>query len=219
MNIQYYGDYCFKITTKPAGRATEEVVIWTDLPEKKTGIRSPFGHADIVLLSYLDPSDESLSGLKDEPVMLYSPGEYAAKGVSILGYPTFRDVDGGVSRGQNTVYVFDSEEIRVAYLGAIGHDLDSTTIGKIGDVDILFVPVGGGDTISVKKVDELIRAIEPKIVIPMHYRMAGTSIEVEGPENFCREAGCTITEELPKINFKKKDLDGKHMEIMFLQKC
>jgi hypothetical protein len=219
MNIQYYGDYCFKITTKPAGRATEDVVIWTDLPEKKTNIRTPFGHADIVLLSHLDPTDDALGGLKDEPVIVHTPGEYAAKGVSILGYPTFRDAEAGVARGQNTVFVFDTEDIRIAYLGAIGHELDSATIGKIGDVDILFVPVGGGDAITIKKVDELIRAIEPKMAIPMHYRMAGVSIEADGPEEFCRETGCKVGEELPKINFKKKDLEGKNMEVVFLQKC
>jgi L-ascorbate metabolism protein UlaG (beta-lactamase superfamily) len=219
MNIQYYGDYCFKITTKPAGRATEDVVIWTDLPEKKTGIRSPFGHADIVLLSHLDPTDESLGGLKDDPVIVHTPGEYAAKGVGILGFPSFRDAEGGLNRGQNTVYVFDSEEVRLAFLGAVGHELDSSTIGKIGDVDILFVPVGGGECVPTKKVDEMIRAIEPKIVIPMHYRAGGVTIEAEGPEAFCRETGCKIGEELPKLNFKKKDLDGKSMEIVFLQKC
>lgn len=218
MNIQYYGDFCFKITTKPAGRATDDVVIWTDLPGKKTGIRSPFGHADIVLLSHHDPSDDSLSGLKDEPVIVHSPGEYAAKGVSILGFPSFRDAEGGVARGQNVVYVFDSEEIRIAYLGALGHELDGTTVGKIGDIDILFVPVGGGETLPARKVDELIRAVGPKVVIPMHYGMEGITVEADGAEVFCRETGCKIGEELPRLNFKKKDLDGKSMEVVFLQK-
>ncbi len=219
MNIQYYGDYCFKITTKPAGRATEDVVIWTDLPERKTGIRSPFGHADIVLLSHLDLSDESLGGLKDDPVIIHTPGEYAAKGVGILGFPSFRDSEGGASRGQNTIYVFDSEEVRLAFLGAVGHELDSNTVGKVGDIDVLFIPVGGGESVPTKKVDEMIRAIEPKIVIPMHYRTAGVTVDADGPEAFCRETGCKIGEELPKLNFKKKDLDGKSMEIVFLQKC
>ncbi len=218
MNIQYYGDYCFKITTKPAGRGAEDVVIWTDLPDRRTGIRSPFGHADIVLLSHIDPTDGALGGLKDDPVIIHTPGEYAAKGVSVLGFPTYRDAEGGSNRGQNTTYVFDSEEIRMAFLGAIGHELDSTTIGKIGDVDVLFVPVGGGDAIPSKKVDELIRAIEPKIVIPMHYGMDGVSVEADGPEIFCRETGCKVGEELSKLNFKKKDLDGKSMEVVFLQK-
>ncbi|NTW13642.1 MAG: MBL fold metallo-hydrolase [Candidatus Moranbacteria bacterium] len=218
MNIQYYGDFCFKLTTKPAGRATEEVVVWTDLPEKSTGIRSPFGHADVVLLSYLNPTDDVLSGLKDEPEILYTPGEYSVKGVTILGYPSFRDGVGGVEKGQNTVFVFDSEEMRFVYLGGIGHPPDDGLIEKIGDVDVLFIPIGGEGIISQKKADEIIRDIEPKIVIPMHYQMEGTTIQAETPESFCRETGRNFNDELGKLNFKKKDLDGKSMEVTFLKR-
>ena len=218
MNIQYYGDYCFKLTTKPGGRATEDIVVWTDLPDKQTGIRSPFGHADIVLLSHYGPSDEALAGLKDEPVIIYTPGEYAAKGVSVLGFPTRRDADGGITRGQNTIYVFDSEDVRIAYLGSLGHELDSATVGKIGEVDILFVPIGGVDTITIKIADELIRAIGPKIVIPMHYRTEGVSIDAATIDDFCKETGRTVGEEVARLNFKNKDLYGKSMEVVCLQK-
>lgn len=218
MNIQYYGDYCFKITTKPAGRATDDIVVWTDLPEKKTGIRSPFGHADIVLLAHVSPDDEALSGLKDDPTLIYTPGEYAVKGVSIFGYPASRDDGQGARSGKNTLFVFDSEDIRMAYLGALGHMLDEKTVEKIGDIDILFVPVGGGDTIAPKEIDALIREIEPKIVIPMHYALPETTIAAGGPEAFCKEAGCAHDATVPKLNFKKKDIEGKNMEIVFLEK-
>jgi len=218
MNIQYYGDFCFKITTKPGGRATEDVVIWTDPPEKSTGIRSPFGHADIVLLSRLDPSDEAVSGLKDDPVLLHTPGEYSVKGVRILGFPSFRDAESGAVRGRNVVYAFDSEDIRVVFLGAIGHGPDKDMLEKIGDVDILIVPVGGMDTVPARDVDELIRSIEPNIVIPMHYDMPDTTIGTGSSEEFCRETGCKIGEEVSKLSLKKKDLEGKSMEVIFLQK-
>lgn len=218
MNIQYYGDYCFKITTKPAGRATDDIVIWTDLPEKKTGIRSPFGHADLVLLSHVSPDDEALSGLKDDPTMIYTPGEYAVKGVSIFGYPSSRDEEWGAKSGKNTIFVFDSEDVRMAYLGALGHVLDEKTVEKIGDVDILFVPVGGEDTLASKEIDALIREIEPKMVIPMHYSLSGATIATSGSEAFCKEMGCSRDGEVPKLNFKKKDLEGKNMEIVFLEK-
>lgn len=218
MNIQYYGDFCFKITTKPGGRATEDIVIWTDLPEKETGLRSPFGQADLVFLSHLGPDDEALSGLKGDPTVFFTPGEYSAQGVAVSALPSFRDAVSGAERGQNTVFVFDSEELRVAFLGALGHPLDEKTIEKIGDPDVLFVPVGGDDTLSPKLVDETIRAIEPKIVIPMHYALPGTTIGAGTAESFCKEIGCAPTEELSKFNFKKKDLEGKNMEIVFLSK-
>ncbi len=216
MNIQYYGDFCFKITTKPGGRATEDVVIWTDTPEKATGIRTPFGAADLVLLSHLSPDDESLSGLKGEPQVFHTPGEYSAKGIGILGFPSFRDSQEGAERGQNTIFVFDSEDMHLAFLGALGAVPTEKVIERIGDPDILFVPVGGDGTLPPKKVDELIRSIEPKVVIPMHYRLPGTKIEADTAEAFCREIGCPMGEPVGRFNFKKKDLDGKSMEIMFL---
>jgi len=218
MNIQYYGDCCFKITTKPAGRATEDIVIWTDTPEKKTGIRTPFGHADVALLSHVSPDDESLSGLKDDPSIIYTPGEYAVKGVSVVGHPSSRDEEWGAKHGRNTIFIFDSEDVKLCFLGALGHKLDEKTIEKIGDIDILFVPVGGGDTLSPGEVDELIRSIEPKMVIPMHYALDGVSISAEGAEPFCKELGCSRENAVSKLNFKKKELDGKSMEIVFLEK-
>jgi hypothetical protein len=218
MNIQYYGDYCFKMVTKPAGRATDDVVIWTDLPEKRTGIRAPFGHADIVLLSHTEIEDDSLSSLKDGPELLYSPGEYSVDGISVLGFPSYRDGQGGRESGQNTIFVFDSEEMRFAFLGALGHPLDDGLIEKIGDIDVLFVPVGGDGALTPKAVGQIIHDIEPKIVIPMHYAITGTSIEAGAAEVFCAEVGCKIGEETSKLSFKKKDLDGKNMEISFLKR-
>lgn len=218
MNIQYYGDFCFKITTKPGGRATEDVVVWTDLPDKSTGIRTPFGVADVVLLSHTDPESDALSGLKGESHVFDVPGEYSVKGIAVLGLPSFRDAALGAERGQNTVFVFDTEEVRLAFLGAIGHKLDEKTIEKIGDPDVLFVPVGGDGTLPSKEVDELIREIEPKIVIPMHYAIPGTDVAAGTAEAFCKEIGCTMGDDVPKLNFKKKDLDGKSMEITFLSK-
>jgi L-ascorbate metabolism protein UlaG (beta-lactamase superfamily) len=89
---------------------------------------------------------------------------------------------------------------------------------KIGDVDILIVPVGGMDTVPARDVDELIRSIEPNIVIPMHYDMPDTTIGTGSSEEFCRETGCKIGEEVSKLSLKKKDLEGKSMEVIFLQK-
>lgn len=213
MNIQYYGDYCFKITTKPAGRATEDVVIWTDLPDKSTGLRTPFGHADIALLSHMDKESETLQSLKDDPIALFTPGEYSVKGVPVLGYPSVR-VDGGM----NTVFLFESEDVKLCFLGAFGGGSDEKMVGKIGDVDILFAPIGGGDTIEAKQVDELIRQVEPKIVIPMHYRLPGMDASVGSAEVFCKEVGCSTDDAADKFNFKKKDIEEKSMSVMFLAK-
>lgn len=217
MNIQYYGDFCFKISTKPAGRATEDVIIWTDLLEKGSGLRSPQGEADIVLLTHGDIEGVKES-LKGEPAILDAPGEYSARGIAALGFPSFRDNEQGSMRGQNTMYVFESEDIHIAFLGALGEELSPEALDKLSGTDILFVPVGGSDTISSKQAAELVRKIEPKIIIPMHYKITGLTLPLETEKAFCDAMGSCPTGTIPRLNIKKKDIEGKQLEIVLLER-
>ncbi|MDP2837961.1 MAG: MBL fold metallo-hydrolase [Candidatus Moranbacteria bacterium] len=217
MNIQYYGDYCFKISTKPAGRATEDVVIWTDLLEKGSGLRAPQGQADIVFLTHGNTEGVKES-LKGEPTVIDTPGEYSAKGIAALGFAAFQDTEEGATRGQNTVFIFESEEIHIAFLGALGHDLSPEILDKLNGVDILFLPVGGFGTIDPKLAAELTRKIEPKLVIPMHYKIAGLTLPLQTEKAFCEAIGNCPTEVLLKLNIKKKDIEEKKMEVVLLER-
>ncbi len=218
MNIQYYGDYCFKITTKPNGRATEDVVIVTDVPEKGLGLRAPSGEAHIVLLSHQSPETEELSVVKGEPVKIFAPGEYSAKGVAILGFPSLRDTVGGATRGQNTIFLFETEEMRLCFLGALGTEPTPDVIERLSGVDILFVPAGDGDTLPINMIDDLVRKIEPKTVIPMHYKIAGMTTTLPDEKPFCKVMGNCPKETIAKWNVKKKDLEGKNLEVVLLAK-
>lgn len=218
MNIQYYGDYCFKITTKPAGRATEDVVIVTDVPEKGLGLRGPQGEANILILSHQGPEHEGLSVVKGNPVKLSMPGEYAVKGVSFLGFPSFRDSESGAKRGANTLYLFESEDISVCYLGALGAEPSPEVLEKITSVEILFIPVGGRDTLPLERVDDLVRKIEPKTVIPMHYKIDGMTADLPDLKAFCKVIGNCPKETISKWNVKAKDFEGKNMEIVLLDR-
>ena len=218
MNIQYYGDYCFKLTTKPSGRATEDVVVVTDLPKKETGLRAPQGEAHVVLLSHEDPATPALALLRGSPVVLSTPGEYAVKGMATLGFPSYQDEKEGSLRGQNTIFLFEVEEMTVCYLGALGHEPNDEIIEKMNSVDILFVPVGGQDTLPVNRIDELIRKIEPKVVIPMHYKLSGMTTELPDIKEFCKLIGNCPKEVLSKWNVKAKELEGKTREVVILDK-
>lgn len=219
MNIQYYGDYCFKISTKPAGRATEDVIIWTDLLSRGSGLRAPQGQADIVFLTHSNSDTETAKeSFKGEPIVIDAPGEYSAKGIAALGFPAFRDTTEGSARGQNTLFIFESEDIHVAFLGALGHDLAPEVLDKLNGVDILFIPVGGDDALDAKVATELVRKIEPKIVIPMHYKIAGLTLPLQTEKSFCDAMGNCPKEILSKFNIKKKEMEGKQMEVVLLER-
>lgn len=217
MNIQYYGDFCFKISTKPAGRATEDIIIWTDPLQKGSGLRSPQGQVDLVFLSH-GKKEEIEDTLKEGTVVFDAPGEYAAKGIAALGFPSYRDTENGAKRGQNTAFIFESEDIHVCYLGAIGHEISPELLEKLNGVDVLFVPVGGEDTVGAKLAAELVHKIEPSIVIPMHYKIAGLTLPLETEKAFCDAIGTCPKETLPKLNIKKKDLEGKSLEVVLLER-
>lgn len=218
MNIQYYGDYCFKITTKPNGRATEDIVIVTDAPGKGLGLRAPQGEADILLLSHQSPEAAELDVVKGEPVKIFSPGEYSAKGVAILGFESAQDTEKGARLGKNTIFLFETEEMRLCFLGALGAEPAAEVIERLSGIDILFVPASGQGTLPVDSVDELVRKLEPKTIIPMHYKIAGMTADLSDEKPFCKVMGNCPTEATLKWNVKRKDLDGRSLEVVLLAK-
>lgn len=216
MNIQYYGQSCFKITTKPAGRATEDVVIFTDPFDRSIGLRPPQGHADIVFVSHSHYDHNNVSALKDDPIVIDLPGEYSAKGVNAVGIDSFHDKKEGAERGHNTIFIFESEDLRICHLGDLGSNLTSSQLEEIDGVDILLIPIGGKVTIDGKEAAELVRKIEPKIVIPMHYKIKDSNLDIADEKKFCNEIGNCANQKTSKLALKKKDLEGKSMEVLIM---
>lgn len=216
MNIQYYGHSCFKITTKPAGRATEEVVFFIDPFDKSVGLRPPQGQADIIFITHNHADHSNVSALKGDPVVIDTPGEYSIKGINVSGIDTFHDDKEGAVRGHNTVFVFKSEDLTFCHLGDLGSDLTPKQIEELGEIDILFTPVGGKYTIDGAKAVEIARKIEPSIIIPMHYKVKGLTLDVADEKKFCTEIGNCPAVKVSKLTLKKKDLEGKNMEAVLM---
>lgn len=217
MNIQYYGHSCFKIGTKPAGRGQKEISIFLDPFDKSLGLRPPQSQADLALISHDHYDHNNTKSLRGEPRVIDIPGEYSISGVNIVGIPSFHDEKEGKERGNNTIFVLESEGIRVCHLGDLGEDLDQEQLEKINGVDVLMIPIGGKYTIDFKKAQEIIKKIEPAIVIPMHYKIKGSKLtDIADEKDFCNELGNCPREKVNKINLKSKDLSEKKMEIVLM---
>jgi len=214
MIIQYYGHSCFKITTKPAGRGQQEVTIFIDPFDKSIGLRPPQGQADLVLVSHDHPDHNNVSALKGEPAIINIPGEYSVRGVNIIGLAS----EHGKTEKPvtNTIYVLESEDLKICHLGDLGKDFSEKQLEEIDGIDILMVPVGGNHTLDAKAAVELVKKIEPRIIIPMHYKMNGSLADIDTEKKFCAEMGNCSKERLSKINIKKKDLEEKSMEVIIM---
>lgn len=216
MNIQYYGHSCFKITTKPAGRGQEEITVFLDPFSKEIGLRPPQGQADLILVSHDHHDHNNISALKGDPRVLDIPGEYSVFGVNIIGINSFHDNKSGEERGKNTIFILESEEIRICHLGDLGSDLSEKQLEQINGVNILMIPIGGKYTIDGEKAVDIIKKIEPNIIIPMHYKIKGSNVDVDDEKKFCSEIGSCPSQKMAKISLKKKDLEEKSMEVILM---
>jgi L-ascorbate metabolism protein UlaG (beta-lactamase superfamily) len=217
MNIQYYGHSCFKITTKPTGRGGDDVIIFLDPFDKSIGLRPPQGIADLVLVSHDHKDHNNIQAIKGNPQIVNIPGEYSIKGVSITGISSYHDEKEGMERGLNTIYILESEELKICHLGDLGCDLNEKQLEKISGSDIVMIPIGGKYTIGAKKAVALIKKIEPAIIIPMHYKVNGLTVDIADEKEFCILMGDCPKEKNNKITLKKKDLVDKKMEIVLMQ--
>lgn len=214
MNIEYYGHSCFKITAKPSGRGQEDVTIFIDPFDKKVGLRPPQGQADLVLVSHHHYDHDNVSALKGEPVVFDIPGEYSIKNVNVIGLQSYHDKE---ESDPNTIFLLEAEDLKICHLGDLGCDLTEKQVEDLGEVDVLMIPVGGKYTIDAKKAEEIAKMIEPKIIIPMHYKMPGSTItDITDEKSFCNEIGSCPKEKISKLNIKKNDLEGKSMEVVVM---
>ena len=125
--------------------------------------------ADIVTVSHEHGDHNDVSSVKGSPQVVRGGGAHSVKGVEIRGIDTFHDESSGSQRGTNTIFCFSLDGVGVCHLGDLGHRLSPESRGQIGPVDLLLVPVGGNYTIDAKVAAETCRALNPKVVIPMHF--------------------------------------------------
>ena len=213
MTITWLGHSCFKIEEKING---ENVSIITDPFSKEIGLKMPSIEANIVSISHDHDDHNNISALRGDPFVINCAGEFDVKGIIIEGIKSYHDDKSGKERGDNIIFRFDIEGISLAHLGDLGEVLDNQQLEKLGGVDILFVPVGGKYTLDAKKAVEVISQLEPRIVIPMHYKTPDLKIDIEGVDKFIKELGIEPNYE-EKFKINKKDLPSEDMNLLIFK--
>jgi L-ascorbate metabolism protein UlaG (beta-lactamase superfamily) len=214
MFITYLGHSCFKLQDKVG---PEGVTVVTDPFNKETGFKVPNFEADIVTVSHDHGDHSNAEALRGTPFIINSAGEYDVKGVMVVGIDSYHDAHGGADSGKNIIYRIEIDDVSIGHLGDLGHTLDDKQLEKLVGIDILLVPVGGKYTLDAKKAVEVVSQVEPRIVIPMHYKMVdGKITDIDGVEKFIKELGIKPREE-EKLKISKKDLPQEDMELVVLK--
>jgi len=199
VDITWLGHSCFRIKGSQA-------VIITDPYPPDLGYTLGKQTANIVTISHQHPSHSYIKGVGGEYHVVNGPGEYEISGVLIIGVDTYHDTQRGQVRGKNTVYVMEIDGVSVCHLGDLGHVPSSEQLEEMGNINVLLLPVGGGSTISAAIATEVMRQVEPNIVIPMHYKTPAIKRELDTVDVFLKEMGRGQVEPRPKLNVSKSNL-------------
>jgi L-ascorbate metabolism protein UlaG (beta-lactamase superfamily) len=205
MVITHHGGQCFKVSFGDTTLAFDPISKKSKLSPVKFG-------SDVAFISMhhpdFDGADQVAHGSK-QPFVVNGPGEYEIGDVTARGYGVQTTYD-GVER-YNTIYQVRLETINIVFLGALSSpDIDPKILGELGDIDILFIPIGGGDVLEVPQASKLAVKLEAKCIIPMHY-------DANALDAFAKEEGSGDVVMQDKLTIKKKDVIEMSGEVVVLK--
>lgn len=177
MKIEYFGHSCFRLTTKSG--FTIAIDPYTDI-----GYELPKDFAaDLLLCTHSHYDHGYTKGVLTKRI-ISSVGEYTFGDVKITGIPSFHDEKEGAIRGENIVFLIEADGLKVCHMGDFGEKNADRLPQKVYGADLLCIPVGGTYTINAEKANEICRTLQAKRVIPMHYKTADSTIDIESEEKF-----------------------------------
>lgn len=219
MEITYLGHASFKL------RGQAGTLITDPFDPEFMGFDFPKASADIITVSHHHPDHDNVKAVSGttrrlDPFIIDAPGEYELQDISIFGYPSFHDNKNGVEIGRNTIFVITMDSIHIAHLGDLGHVLSDKQVEDLGTIDVLLINIGGDSSIGPKPAAEIIQAVEPSIVIPMHYKTEKHTTQPFAKklpvEAFLKEMGKEGIEPIEKLTLTPGSLP-EEMEVVVLK--
>lgn len=199
MDVTWLGHGCFRLRGRGAA-------VVTDPYPPAIGLKLSRLDADLVTVSH-EHDNHNYTQIVREAYEIRGPGEYEVAGVSVIGVPTYHDAAKGAKHGRNTVYLIEIDDVRVVHLGDLGHKLDDAEAEAVASTDVLLVPVGGRTALNAAQAAEVVRQLEPRFVVPMHYAIPGLKLELDTLDRFLKEMAVTVPEPQPKLAVQKSSGD------------
>ena len=215
MLIKWFGQSCIQI------KAQDKILV-IDPFSNKIGLKMPTLRSDIVLITHYHSDHNNLSAIKSREgkkdfKIFNGAGEFEAEGILIKGIPAWHNSQFGKKSGRVYIYLISTEGISLAHLGDLGQKkLLDEQISSLNNVDILFVPVGGGTTIGPEEAFEITNQIDPKIVIPIHYKVKGLKLNLDKVDKFLELEGKS-PEPLDEFKIERDKLPKEEREVVVLK--
>jgi L-ascorbate metabolism protein UlaG (beta-lactamase superfamily) len=201
MEITWSGHSCFTLRGK-------ETTLVIDPCGPALGCGSKWGFPQAVLITHEHPGHSYLEGFTSidcNPRIFKGPGEYEVGGAFITAVRTFHDGESGAERGRNTVYSIEMEGLRICHVGDLGHPLTARVAHELGQADVLCIPAGEITTLTVTEARSVVKAFQPRYILPMHYRSEARP-ELEPVDGFLTALGLQQPESRPRLNVTSTNL-------------
>jgi L-ascorbate metabolism protein UlaG (beta-lactamase superfamily) len=214
MQLFWHGLSCIRIE---ATHGDQDAILVTDpFDGDETGLRFPrYLKPDILVLSHQDTKrfPKTKDVFETIPFTVADPGEYESHGAFVYALP-LKDGD----YPYPLFHRFVIEGMNVAFLGGVNRRLTDAEIESLENVDILLIPVGGNGLLGAKDAAEMVRKIEPRIVIPLAFQVEGMKGDASSVEVFLREVGAKTQEKMSKLKIVRKDLPAEDILTVVLEK-
>jgi len=204
MEINWHGLSCFRLTER--GLAT---VVTDPYDHKAVGFEPLKLRGEIVTVSHDAPGHNFVTSVKGQSRVITGPGEFEIGGVFITGVQTNKKSKSSTKELRNTLYVFDYDGVTVAHLGDVQRVPSQTEIENLGGVNVVLVPVGGGSGLNAAKAAEIVSLLEPGFVIPMHYEVPESNLQLDPLNRFIKEMGVGTVEPIPSLKVTRSTVPSE----------
>ena len=174
MKIKWFGQSCFMLTAENGIKIVMDP--YSKMFSFLSGYKLPEICANIVTISHDHGDHNNVGAVKGDSVHIKDSGVFSQEGIDIKGVQTFHDNASGAKKGKNIVYNFRIDGLNICHCGDLGHLLSPEQINEIGKVDILLLPIGGRSVLDAGGAAEVMKQLDPAVVIPMHYRTKAMGI-------------------------------------------
>jgi L-ascorbate metabolism protein UlaG (beta-lactamase superfamily) len=213
LKIKYLGHSAF-VLTSDGGKKVLMDPYQSGSYDGAVGYKPITERVDVITGSHEHEDHFCLEGLPEGYEVVKTPGEHEAAGFSINGVKTYHDTSGGKERGRNIIFTVTVDGVRVCHLGDLGHSLSGGEAAAVGRVDVLLVPVGGHFTIGPREALDVIKALDPALTIPMHYKTEVLNFPIAPVEDFLSLAGDHDRADTYEVEISKDDLSSKRILVL-----